>query len=337
MSRALEIAAFGLVLVASVCPKGEKVCKSDLKVGDEHDYTYDATFDVKTVDLEALTDATICWDGATSDIRGRAMDPTDLTEITITNLTLTGPEIAAKVVDNSLDQSYVADYRAVDLSGTDDTCVLLSDFTIIGNDFMPDTEFLENPDTSWLATLWKENAYGRNEILMSTIIRPVTGSDNHEASITATSSELSFDPDLEVGTRVPISTSDKQYVVDWNAVTVDVNGREFDERQADTLIIGKVDTQNLGEVEDGFLQLYETADELYTMEVYGLRSATLIDDGSIELMDDEGSPLVPRDLDGNAFEGFTTSGTWLIGLECSTCTSPAPMFLAVADVCSDND
>jgi hypothetical protein len=48
------------------------------------------------------------------------------------------------------------------------------------------------------------------------------------------------------------------------------------------------------------------------VDAYGLSSAALSD---------------CTDADGAPFPGFSSDGTWLVGLSCLACSSPAPLLL----------
>jgi hypothetical protein len=286
---------------------------------DANNYSYEAAFDVEVVDVEASTDATICWDTVTTDIRGRPMDPADMDEVTFVNLNLTVEEVQEAVVANTLTQGNVADYRQLILEDefAGATCAQLSDFSIIGNPFVPESEFPEDDSNTWLTTLWNESPDGRNDILMSSVVHPVVGESNHDVTMTSSSAVLDFDADLHSLEALSTSAGLGDYTLDWSAVTVDVSGQEYDVRLGDRLLVGHIDATEIGDVESVFLRLFEEASAIYYLDVYGLTFANLADAAS---------------LDGTAFTGFTEDGIWLIGVECLTCTSPAPLLLTVVNV-----
>jgi hypothetical protein len=96
----------------------------------------------------------------------------------------------------------------------------------------------------------------------------------------------------------------------------DVFGQPFDNLVADTLVIlnypGTVE-----DVENDFLLVDYHADAQYTLDVYGAESAQLE-----EAVTPEGDP----------FPGFTSEGTWLIGLINSKSLSPLPLVMTVVEV-----
>lgn len=310
-----------------------KTYSGDLVLTNANNYTYDATFEVDEVLVASGQDSTICFGDVTTDIRGRAMDPTDLTEISISSFTKTKAEVAQMVVDNSLDQGDVDDFREIPLDEgalQGATCVNLTDFTIIGNPLIPETEFLENANTTWLATLWKTAPDGRDDILMSIVVKPVEGEKNRSVTMTDSSSRMTFVPDLQ-SMEHAVTSPGQDYTADWMDVTVDASGLDFDLRKYDRMVIGHTSMATLDEVEQVFLQLYELADEIYFLDTYGLNFAELNDNGNV-LRTEDGEPVLPTSIDGEVFEGFTRDGHWLIGIDCTTCTSPAPVFLTVVDV-----
>ena len=332
MNRWLLITTAGIALLG--CDKETCDAKPGIKVNDGNNYAYEATFDVQSVDIAAETDVTVCFDQVTTDVRGRSLDPANIVKVSLSEFSLTPDEVAAKVVTNDLKQSDTAVYYERDLMGTSfdgATCVNLTDFEILGNAFIPENETDENPSSTWLFTMWSTSAYGRDDILMSVIIRPVAGETNTQVELTDDSSILGFTPDMTALDSAPACATEAKQTFDWSALTVDTSGHEWDVRSADKLLIGKI-KGSVKDAERDFLQLDEIAEELYTMTVYGQTFAKLVDDGSTDQIDQEGNSIWPIDLDGNTFEGFTEDGTWLLGIECSTCTSPAPLFLTVLDV-----
>lgn len=296
-------------------------------VTDANNYSYAATFDLTVVDVRAQADILVTWNAVTQDIRGRPLDPTTVEEFTFSRVTMTPDELAEAVVSNTLDQGDIADFRQ--FFPTTEVEVNISQTSIIGNPLVPETEFLADPGSTWLATLWKSSPDGRNDILMSVGIRPVDGEVVERVDMTNTSSVLTLDPDL-VSLVSPSTCEGLTYTVDWTGLVNDANGNPFDERSGDRMIIGKVNRDTVEEVEDVFLTLFEEASELYYLDVYGLRYAEL--NGDVSRVGDDGLPVVPRALDGTPFPGFTKDGIWLIGIECLTCTSPTPLFLTVVDV-----
>jgi hypothetical protein len=331
MNRWLVLAT-GLALVG--CNKETCDAKAGIKVGDDSNYSYVATFDVQTIDIAAETDATVCFDQIVTDVRGRPFDASSVVKLSLSEFSLSPAEVTEKVVTNDLKQSDTAVYYERDIldsSFEGQACVQLSDFEIIGNPFIPENETDENTASTWLVTVWNTSAYGRDDILMSVIIRPVEGEMNTEINLSDGSSILGLDPNMSDLTPSSVCAADTKQTFDWSAVTVDTSDHEWDVRAADKLLIGKL-SGGVKDAEADFLQLDELAEELYTMNVYGQTFAKLVDDGSTDQIDQEGNVIWPIDLNGDSFTGFTEDGTWLMGIECSTCTSPAPLFLTVLEV-----
>ncbi|MFT4626032.1 MAG: hypothetical protein ACI8PZ_004703 [Myxococcota bacterium] len=306
--------------------------KPGISVGDDNNYAYSATFDVQTIDIAAETDATVCFGEVSTDVRGRPLVSGTIDKVTLSEFTLTTEEVSERVVNNELEQGDTADYFERELSGefAGLDCVNLSDFEIIGNPLLPEDNLREK-DSTRLVTIWRTSAYGREDILMSVVVRPVEGETNTMITMSNTSSVLGFTPDMSSLDTVSVCAEEGKQTFDWEDVTVDTSGAEWSVRKADKLLIGKIDG-TVKDAEREFLQLDEMAAELYTMSVYGQTFAKLVEDKSTDQVNQDGEPIWPVDLDGNTFDGFTEDGTWLLGIECSTCTSPAPLFLTVVEV-----
>ena len=135
------------------------------------------------------------------------------------------------------------------------------------------------------------------------------------------SAQLDFDVDLQSADALCSAPDVAGTTIDWSGVTNDAYGRPLDLALVNNLVIGHVAEENLDDVEELFLRLYEEADQVYDLDVNSLTFADL-------------SGAVSR-LDGTStFGGFTADGTWVVAIECTRqeCTNPAPLLLAVIEV-----
>lgn len=290
---------------------------ADLVYTDANNYSYTATLEVDSVALAEATDATIDWSALTTDIRGRAVDPSTIDLATLVAFNITKEEVLDSINTNSLNQSAIRDYRQFDNS-EGRTSAMLSDFTILGNDFEPSIDFVEQSDGiwTWAVVLWDE-ADGRQDILTDIFIEPVPGESNTSVTIDDTTASLSFQVDLHTAPPLVALAGQDSYSYDWSQATTEAAGQPFDTALADRLMIGHVDG-TVSDVEANILTVLDTADEIYRMDVRGETFANLMES--------------TERSSGAAFPGFSTDGTWLIGVECTTCTSPAPLILSVVEV-----
>lgn len=290
---------------------------ADLVYSDANNYSYVATLDVATIDLAEGADNKVDWSGLTTDIRGRPVTPSEIDLVTLVAFNVTKEEVLDSINTNSLNQSAIRDYRQFQ-NDEFRTSARMSEFEILGNEFVPATDFVEHPESTWTwaFVLWDE-ADGRQDILSDVFIVPVPGEPNQTATVDNDTATLSFEVDLHSAPPLASLSGQSSYTFDWSQATVEASGQPFDTAKADRLLIGHV-AGAVSDVEASILTVLDSADELYRMEVRGETSADLT--------------LATEKTSGAAFTGFTTDGTWLIGIECTTCTSPTPLILSVVEV-----
>jgi hypothetical protein len=285
---------------------------------DANNYSYTANLSLASIALAEGQDATVDWSALTTDYRGRTLDPLDIDQITVSNIGLPQADVIAAINTNGLAQNNIRDYRLA--ATASQTSIQLSETSILGNPFEPANDFLAIDGTSWLLTLWKENDRGLMEIVMSQFVVPTAGEPNTAVAFTNDSASLAFSADLSTATALRVPADSPPYSLDWSDVTTDVNGKPYDKLLGDTLRIAHTTLESPEALAAEFLRLDEVSDQTYYANVYGLLS-----------LDDLSSAAA---VDGTAFPGFTTGGTWVIGVECTqlSCFSPAPLILAVVEV-----
>lgn len=313
----LTLAAFLLLPLACGDGDDDTGVEAELVYTDDHNYAYEAALEVDTVVVQYAGDVTVDWSALTRDLRGRPLDPSEVDRATLIAFSLPKEDVLASINDNSLSQSDIRDYREFD-NGAGGTSAAFSQFSILGNTFLPESEFIEGEGTwTWAVALWKESD-GREEILSTLFVDPDPASDVLRASFTDDTGSLSFEVDLHSATPLSAPSGTGSIAFDWSAATVEASGQPFDTANGDRLLLGHVADATVTDVEAGFLTVLESADELYQADTYGLTRIDL--SGATERSS------------GAAFGGFTADGVWLIGIECTTCTSPAPLILSVVEV-----
>jgi len=314
MNRML-IALLALTVVACNGKDDDvKLPSTDLALVDVNSYSFTGALTVGSVGIQPETDATADWCALTTDMRGRTVtDQAAVDQVLLVEFALTQQEIMDKVSVNELLQSDTESQWLLEHPGSCD--ISLSDFEILANPFDP-TDMADN-GRNWLMSVMN-TPDGRWDILMSTFVKPETGSTNSAIAIDNDSADLEFNANLTDLTHVETVSGAKNYTVDWSGIATDVYDHEFDALQGDRLLVGKVDVSGAADVEELFLRIDTEAEKLYYIDTYGIQ---FIDDLHAATADD-----------GETFPGFDTSGIWLLGIECTTCTSPAPLLLTIVDV-----
>lgn len=288
----------------------------DMVFTDANNYTFESEFQIGAVEVMPEADLLIDWSGLTTDIRGRAVDPLAIDQVLFVEFGATQAEILEKIDANDLQQSDALNQYLYFNGGVDN--IMVSEMAILGNPF--DLTLLqEDASKTWLLSL-TNIVEARFDFLMNTFVVPTEGSKNTMVVIDDDSASLTFTVDLATAPALQTAAGLPGYSLDWSAATTDVFGRDLDLALVSRLIIGKVATDDIAQVEADFLQLYEKADELYTLDVNGLTFADLTQ--------------ATEQTTGATFGGFSTDGTWVVGIECTRqeCTNPAPLLLAVVEV-----
>ena len=272
---------------------------------------------IGSVGIQPTTDATVDWCGLGTDLRGRVVvDQAGVDQILLVEFALSQQEVMDKVSVNELLQSDTESQWLLEAPGTCN--IHLSDFEILANPFEP--ALMEDNGRNWLLSVMNTPG-GRWDILMSSFVVAETSSTNTEILVGDDSAELEFNAHLSNLEHLGTVAGAANYTVDWSGMTTDVYGHDFDTLQGDRLLVGKVDVASVSDIEALFLRLDTEAEKLYYLDTYGI---TYIDDLHAATADD-----------GTTFPGFDTSGIWLLGIECTTCTSPAPLWLTVVDVVAE--
>jgi hypothetical protein len=282
----------------------------DLGSGDGTNYSFTTEIDADVVAVEDCpTDLTMDWSGLTTDLLGHEMDPTTDAELMrVVRFDNYGPdEVLAAISANDLPQSEIS--GNVDYEPTaGETDAPLSAFNFNGTGIDPSTEVCESLGSTFMLTALT----GLYQYRMLMFFAPSAGEANTEVTMDADSAALTFDATLGSTIQVP---GGRDAVVSWLGLTTDGQGNPFSLSNIDGLMLARYEL-TVEEMEERILDLQLIADEMYTADVGGL--------GEFELVN-------ATDVDGNAFGGFEGDGLWLLGLFCSTCPNPAPLYLAVIE------
>jgi hypothetical protein len=308
-----------LALLACSDPKGSdsggapEPLSGDLILEDQHNYTYSGELAVQGVEVAWGQDVTVDWSSFTVDLRGRPVEPAALDQLGLVAFGLSQDELLTAIATNTLLQSDILDFR-VHLNTAGATQTTLSQFSILGNEFDPASEFQPRADVGTWAVLLQDNVDGALQILALGFLNPVEGGPEGTLSFSNSTTQLDFDADL--GQHL-VTGEGLTYTLDWSQVRTQASGQTLELSRADRVFVGHLPVETDEDVEANFVQIYEMADAIYQLDVYGRTSV-----GLAEALDSAGTP----------FPGFTAGGAWFVGLECTTCTSPAPVILSRVDV-----
>ncbi|MFH1464110.1 MAG: hypothetical protein ABIO70_06975 [Pseudomonadota bacterium] len=291
-------------------------CTDRILLEDAWNYSYSADLSADIIPVaDCPEDLTMDWSCLTEDLQEHGMDPAaELTTLRVVRIQGETPqEVCDDITSNALmmsDTSGAVDYTVV---GTE-TSAALSSFTFQGSSFDPSTEVCSSLDNAYLFSAVTGVYFYRGLVFFE----PTPGEANTTVALTGDSSTLTVDVDL-ASSGVPVSGA-KDYVLDWIGLTMDGQdngtGAGFSVSNIDYLMLARYDLA-IEELESRFFDLETIAAESYTADIGGLGEFTLSE---------------ATDTAGTAFPGFEGDGIWLLGLFCTTCSNPAPLFLGVVEV-----
>jgi hypothetical protein len=286
---------------------------SDLVMEDVNNYTQESDITFGHYPVVDGVDTTIDWSALTTDLRGRPLDPSTVDQVLFSKLEMTEDELRQRVLANDIPQAEAE--SATFGNGDHETSVALSELDAVGNPFDP-ANVVGDADHVWIVSLVETpEGTADQQILYTVAVDP--GPAGGAVAITDGASSVNLLPNLHRdGAALHTVADERPYTLDWSGMTEDVFGNPFDNLVWNTLVLVNYGG-SVSDAEGDFLLLDHHADAVYRLDVYGKESARL----------EEAS-----DADGNAFPGFTTDGTWLVGLVDHASLSPVPLVMTVVEV-----
>lgn len=277
----------------------------DETLGDENNYTYTNTIDVKVTGCTPGLDVTFDWSALTYDVQDHEMDPAaDVTEMTA----LYFPNFDEAALEDAIaaDDIFMSDTQVIlTADNTGGTSVLLSELTApAGNEFDP-AEYFVKEDGTWAIRLTEDETIAHSVAFF----RPDSAADSSLVTIDNDTADVTFVADLASLTPVEFSATD-EFHIDWSDVKTAGDGQFFDPNKIDQVWLGRYD-ESLDELAAQFFDLELIAEELDTVAISQTQEAT---------------------IGADEFGGFHSGETWLLALRCTSCTNPAPPFLTVIEV-----
>lgn len=282
-------------------------------LSDADNYALSVQLNVPATATVERQDVLFSWPDLSRDMQCHDFDP--LTEVDNVALIvfrgLSEEEIATGLAQDTLQQSAVSGYINKEVDG--ETSVALTDLTFFGTDPEILDQYYEGLGT-WLLllTTGTELAVGTR---MLHFLRPTADETNDAVAMQDDCDIVDLDVDLAGIAPLRVAAEEDSHVFDWSGLTLTGQGGALDKGDIDSVMIGYYGDASLADLEQQFLDLELIADGLWTAPVSGA--------SSVDLATAEGE-------DG-LFPGFTETGLWVFALRCSTCASPAPLFLTLLD------
>jgi hypothetical protein len=284
-------------------------------LSDEHNYRAVAALSIPTIETAPAVDLDLCFDRVTTDVQCHELDP--LAEIDNVGLLrifhLGEDEIEAKLAQDELSQSEVDGYVDYQTDHST-TCVNLSNLSFFESEVALEEEYVESADRTYLLLFATGKAAGRGARSM-TFIRPVAGSTNTRVDAPPGCGIVDFTANLAAATPVVVPKRGP-FSLEWRGVSLNGLGNPFAHGGVDRLLLGFYAGMSVTDVEARVFDL-----ELIASELFDLRLDSRSADLGLATERTSGAPFTGLERD--------VSGTWILGLLCSTCQSPAPLLLSV--------
>ena len=286
-------------------------CKDDtgIVLADEHNYALDVSMELEVLTAAPWTDLEVCWDDLSADLHGEELHPLEeVVEVEVVRFDdLSAEEVLDKLVGCGLRQADVSGHVNADIGVPSDGCIRLSELDFLGTSMDPTEEM--DPDASYLLIF-----YARGALAWLALLELDEDSAVTELHLDPDAGAVLADADLVDTTPIPFVPSCSSWV-DWTGLQAGAGTCELKLSDIERLRLGRFDIGR-AELEEAFPSLEQQALELWEADVDGLPGFDLVD-------------LPASDL-GQAFEHLDPSYTWVLALDCDSCsTSLAPVFLGV--------
>lgn len=298
----------------------------DLQINPAHNYAFDSTVTLNVLKVAPNTPLHFDWSGLTTDITQQPIGPGEVVTVLFTLLDLTSEDFQTKLNANERLNGFSK--GAIAFYPTTETSADIYEFSAPGNteplpasDIDPylDPEVFP-PEAHTYAVLVQDSTDPAHGVRMVQALQLDPESVNTEVLITNESSGLTYETDLTAVVPLQVPAANANITTDWKAVEGGLNGLGdvWEERAVNEVMIGHY-SLTPEQLTEQFLGLDNIADELYRGVVTAGSKLNL--------------NTLTEETTAAPFPGIDGTGTWILALNCSDCTNPAPWFLTILQPC----
>jgi hypothetical protein len=276
-------------------------------LADENQYQVEPSLTPGVVALQAGADVSFEWSALDTDVFGRPLVGVEGNAAAwlVSSHSLSVAELVDGMVRESLDQA------ALTLFVTclkDEPNCRLSEFRLLDGAADVPQRFA-TAEESWGLVIVNPADGG---IAGAVEVVPA-GAEAPEAVEVATAARVTYASDLAETEPLVVRAGEPALRMDWTGVSVESLGGTMGPGSADTLFVVHT-ALSPAELDAHVYDLAAVATQRWTMPLGHTTTADL------------------SELTGSeSFAGITAEGTWLLGLECGGCTTPAPRLLTVLE------
>ncbi|MEQ1565747.1 MAG: hypothetical protein ABMA64_08935 [Myxococcota bacterium] len=277
-------------------------------------YTVAPEYHVDIVDVRESWDMLLTWTDLGVDGWGEVVNPSELGTVALYEVLAAPEEVESALESGALAYDVVSLWTA-DVQGI--SFASMTDLSSGATPFDPVPFLVENPDKSWLLAVGVQGEE-RFDLRAAVTLSPDDASGETQVAITDSSSSFTYSAALD-GAPLVTASGWELYTVDWEALGTDALGKPYDDELGDELFVARFDGVSAADLGATLLTWETTASGWYTMDVARETDARLD---------------LAKDADGNVFAGFTAGATWVVGVRCTTCDNPFPLWVVTVDVSS---
>lgn len=293
-----------MLLLLAACAPGDEPALVELL--DENNYSFVGDLHVPVYETRAGQNVTVGWSAMAHDLQCHDIDPAaDIDNIALIRFPkLDNASVELGMEMDSLLESDLDGYAEV---YTDDTTTAnLEDMTFYGSTFDLAVEYTEGGGTYVLIlTTGRETGRGAR---MVNFLQPKQASE--VATVEVRDGCGVLDLTVDIGSLLPVDIPIQGgWTFDWSGITLDGQGGYIAPTSIDELTIANVEDWDAEDLEANFLDLELHATREWSWALTGGTDLTLEPDGDVP--------------------DFSAPGLWVLGLRCTSCYNPAPIFLTL--------
>jgi hypothetical protein len=298
-----------------------------IAANEANNYTFTSTLTLQNEVVKAATDLTFDWSGLTTDFLEHSLTPADIKMVLLVLFPFSPEQIAQKMNEDSLAQADATKFAMLYPEGLSrdnlfnayvDTNKLTVEEILPTFSTAPPDGF--DPALFTYTAILQSSKEPTREVRMLKTFKLDPNSTNTTLTIDNSSATLShWEAKIQQAQVTVMPATTPAMTFDWTPMQTNGLGRPFKGTKIREAFVAYYADKTVPDLEREFLFLEDNATKQWRGPVEAGTSLNL-------------SAL--QDSSGGAFPGIDDTGTWILGLLCTTCSNPAPWYVTVLKTCT---